>query len=153
MKRVDKIKALISIIVILILAIVIINMNSLVPSTDQIGAGQQITTQNIPKGNLSVDESTCIGKYGISENAVVFVHASWCPHCTNMKPIVQKLEGEGYNFYWAESSDSQANEVISNCLSELVGGYVPQFICPKTGAEQTGEMTESQLRTFAEDCN
>ncbi|MBU0627737.1 MAG: thioredoxin family protein [Nanoarchaeota archaeon] len=153
MKKSDKIKALISVIVILILAIIIINMNSLVPGTDQIGAGQLVTTQTIGvDNNAIVDSSTCIGKYGVPENAVVFVHSTSCPHCQTMMPIVRELEGEGYSFYWAEGSNNEARQLISDCLSGIVGGYVPQFICPKTGIEQTGAMSESQLRTFADEC-
>ena len=153
MKNADKIKALVSVVVILILAIVIVNMNSIFPVNNNIAMGQQITKQTTRTDtNVIVDSSTCVGKYGIPENAVVFIYADWCPHCANMKPVVQKLEGEGYNFYWVESSDSKASEVVINCLSDLVGGYIPQFICPKTGKEQTGEMTEYQLKQFADAC-
>ena len=152
MEKSDKIKAIISIIAILLLALVIVNLDSIIPNSPQVVAGPQVTRQAAGNENLDIDSSTCLGGYGVSQNTVIFVHADWCPHCANMKPIVQELELEGYNFYWAESSDSQAGEVTSNCLSDLVGGYIPQFICPKTGKEQTGEMSKENLRKFADEC-
>lgn len=148
----DNTKLVISIIAIVLLSIIIVNLDSLVPDNALVGAEPQVTRQPSANSNLDIDSSTCLGKYGISQSTVIFVHSNSCPYCANMKPIVQGLEEEGYKFYWAEGSDPQAGEVVSNCLSDLVGKYIPQFICPKTGKEQTGEMSKENLRKFAEAC-
>jgi len=144
MKNTDVIKSVVSIAVIIALAVLIVNMDKMVP------------TQNLPKvaedsiaPASKVDYGECFSE---SPDTVVFIHSNSCPHCRTMMPIIQELEGEGYEFYWAEGSDYEAREVITNCLSDLVGGYVPQFICPKTGVEQTGAMSKAELKKFADNC-
>ncbi len=108
--------------------------------------------------NLEMTETTsnaiadCLSDYNISSSTVVFIHSNYCPHCKAMMPIVKELEDEGYIFYWAESSDQEAQIIVDACLSEVMSGYVPQFICPSTGAEKTGEMSKSTLKAFADNC-
>jgi len=94
----------------------------------------------------------CLSDYGITGNTIIFIHSNSCPHCQKMMPIVKELEQEGYTFYWAESSNQEASSIVNSCLSDLMTGYVPQFICPSTGQEKTGEMSKSDLKTFADNC-
>jgi len=158
MKKTELAKTIISILVIVVLAVFIVNINKVFSPTAGIKNEEQITraadvkSEGLPSDTSVIDESTCFGKYGQSQNTVVFVHSNYCPHCKNMVPIIEELEGEGYKFYWAESSGSEAGEVISNCFGDLLSGYVPQFICPKTGKEQTGEMSKLELKDFANAC-
>ncbi len=98
------------------------------------------------------DVVNCIADYGITGNTIIFIHSNSCPYCKTMMPIVQELEQEGYTFYWAESSDQEARDVVDNCLSDIMGGYVPQFICPATAQEHTGAMSKSDLKEFANGC-
>jgi len=114
---------------------------------------------NIPQADVPAADqpavpvdSSCIDGYNIKADEVVFVHSTSCPHCRSMMPIVEKLEKEGYEFYWAEGSDIEARKAISACFSDVLGGYVPQFICAGTKQEQTGAMTENQLKSFADSC-
>ncbi|MCX6778600.1 MAG: hypothetical protein NT157_07035 [Candidatus Micrarchaeota archaeon] len=93
----------------------------------------------------------CLQNLGITRGAVVFIHTNTCPHCTTMKPIVEKLVGEGYDFVYAEYYDPAAAPV-RDCLAQYRSGYVPQFICAYTGDEITGEASEQELRNFAEAC-
>jgi len=109
----------------------------------------ELTTNAIAQ--MSAVEN-CISNYNITKDTIIFIHSNYCPHCQKMIPIVQELEQEGYSFYWAETSDQEANEMMNNCLSSLMTGYVPQFICPATKEEHTGEMSKEDLREFAESC-
>jgi len=100
----------------------------------------------------SAVDNECITKYDdITKDTIIFVYSESCPHCTNMKPLVKELEGEGYNFYWAGGSDSKSREMLNDCFADVMKGYVPQFICPN-GAEHTGGMPIENLREFADKC-
>lgn len=164
MEKADIIKMVISVVIIIVLAIFIVNINKVItPKVPKIVEEQTVPTLNEPKSDTAVtggivteenveDYGQCFSKYGKSANTVVFVHSNYCPHCRNMMPIVEELEKEGYKFYWAESSDNEAIEIVNNCFNNLLTGYVPQFICPKTGKEQTGGMGKADLKEFADNC-
>jgi len=142
----DMIKSIISLAVIIVLAVLIVNMNKFispnVPNAAEVGDSPLTDGSQVDYGEcFSEDLST-----------VLFVYSNTCPYCNQMKPIVKELEDEGYGFYWAEGSDSSAMGVISTCFSDLIGGYVPQFICPSNGQEQTGAMDKADLKKFADDC-
>ena len=139
----DLIKSAVSVLVIIILAVLIVNANKLI-------SPKAVQEQDMPASEGSVkDYEECFSE---DPSTVVFVYSNSCPYCNNMKPIINELENEGYNFYWAESSDTEAREVVNSCFAELLGGYVPQFICPATGKEQTGAMSKEELKKFADDC-
>jgi len=112
------------------------------------------TQEAVPtqKSDVSNSYTKCLDKYNIPSNSVIFVHSDYCPHCRNMVPIIKKLEEEGYLFYWVESSDQEATQVVRECFSDLMSGYVPQFICPITSKEHTGELSYSELKSFSEEC-
>lgn len=148
MEKKDSIKTIISIVVIVALAVFIVTINKLIPQK------KLINNPTLPiTGALVTEYGKCFSNYGESPTEIVFVHSNYCPYCRNMMPIVEELEKEGYKFYWAESSDNKAKDVVTNCFSDLLSGYVPQFICPKTGKEQTGEMGKDELKGFADNCN
>jgi len=106
---------------------------------------------------VNVDDAnagnTCIDNYDeIADDTVIFYHASWCPHCRNMGPIVEDLEDEGYKFLWAETSSGENTHIVAECFSDVIQGGVPEFICAGTSDYELGEMSKSQLRNFAEKC-
>jgi parvulin-like peptidyl-prolyl isomerase/glutaredoxin len=102
---------------------------------------------------LSDDVSDeCIKKYSLKGDAIVFYHADWCPHCTKMKSIVEELENEGFEFYWAEVDDKEAAAVIGNCFKDVVEKGVPEFICAGTKEMKMGEISKTALKSFAEKC-
>jgi thiol-disulfide isomerase/thioredoxin len=137
-------KSIVSALIIIALAVLIVNANKLVSPKVP---GEEPTK---PIGSESVvDYENCFSE---DPSTVVFVYSNSCPYCNNMKPIIEELEKEGYKFYWAESSDSEARDIVSSCFNDLLSGYVPQFICPKTGKEQTGAMSKADLKKFADDC-
>jgi hypothetical protein len=143
----DLIKSAIAILVIIILAVLIANVNKLIsPKVPVTSEGLATDTTNIKETR---DYGECFEK---DLNTVIFVYSNSCPYCNKMKPLIEELEGEGYKFYWAESSDSEAKEIVSGCFSDLLGGYVPQFICPATGTEKTGAMSKNDLKKFADNC-
>jgi len=94
----------------------------------------------------------CIGNYDLDSDAVIFYHASWCPHCKNMVPIVNELKEEGYNFHWAESESGEGVDVVVECFQDVLQGGVPQFICAGTKDYKMGEMSKSALKAFADEC-
>lgn len=95
---------------------------------------------------------TCINKYGITKDTIIFYHADWCPHCANMKPVVQELEKEGYRFHWAETSTGEGVDIVNDCLKDSIQGGVPEFICADTGEYKMGAISKSALKAFAESC-
>ena len=99
----------------------------------------------------SVVSDECIAKYDITKDTVIFVYSDSCPHCQNMKPLIEELEGQGYNFYWATGSDAKSQELLSDCFADIMTGYIPQFICPD-GVEHTGGMPIEDLKDFADKC-
>ncbi len=142
----DVTKTIASIVVIVLLAVLIANMNTMIlqkaPKTAE--EGQDM----LSRGNVS-DYGECFNK---DPSTIVFLYSNSCPYCKSIMPIIEELEKEGYKFYWAESSDSEAGEIVSNCFNDLLSGYVPQFICPATGEEKTGAMSKAELKGFADDC-
>ena len=144
----NKIKIASSITAIIVLAILIVNIDKLIPSSTSNAIEQPIAklTEDL------TDYAACFSNYGQPPSAVVFVHSNSCPHCRSMMPIIEELEDEGYQFFWAEGSDSKAEEIVSTCFSNLLSGYVPQFICPNPGEEETGEMSKAELKSFADKC-
>ena len=138
-------KVIVAIIAIVVLAIAVVSINKM------ISPKQNVVEESIKQvsGGAVIDYGNC---FSDSLDTVVFVYSNSCPYCNNMKPLIQELESEGYKFYWAEGSDVEARNVINNCFSDIVGGYVPQFICPATGVEVTGAMSKDALRQFADGC-
>ncbi|PKP58513.1 MAG: hypothetical protein CVT89_02710 [Candidatus Altiarchaeales archaeon HGW-Altiarchaeales-2] len=105
---------------------------------------------------------SCLGKYGISENDVVFLYSDSCGWCAKMKPLVETLEKEGYSFSRINVADGEKMNIGQECLSNMLdfSGGVPQFTCPATGKYHGGAFTKpdgsadiSQLRAFADECN
>ena len=146
MRNKDLMKSGIAVLIIIVLAVLVVNANKLIKSK----APETTEKQNIDStGESVVDYGDCFSE---DPSTVVFVHSNGCPHCKSMMPIIEELEKEGYKFYWAESSDSAARQVVNDCFSDILGGYVPQFICPKTGKEKTGGMSKAELKSFADSC-
>jgi FKBP-type peptidyl-prolyl cis-trans isomerase 2/glutaredoxin len=139
-----------------------LNETSIVLDLNDIYAGKSVTITleavkiisqvAKPSSDKTIDQSTCYGKYGISKGTVVFVHSNTCPHCQNVKPIVQELKNQGYSFYLAESQDADAQKVVNECFGDVLSGYIPQFICVNNKKENTGEMSQSELQAFADEC-
>jgi len=98
-------------------------------------------------------KNECIQKYGLTDKTVIFYHASWCPHCKNMVPIIEDLEEEGYSFIWVEVDDKESMAIIDDCFSDVVGQGVPEFICAGSKEVKMGEISKSALKKFAESCN
>ncbi len=95
---------------------------------------------------------SCYGGYGLSSSTIIFYHADWCPHCSRMISVVEELEEEGYDFYWAETSSGEGEEVVDSCFGDVLQGGVPQFICAGNKEYKLGEISKESLREFAESC-
>lgn len=108
----------------------------------------KIVTKSRPA--VITNSDTCYGKYGISSKDIVFVHASWCPHCQKMKPIVQELTDSGELIFSLEEQDANFQAVV-DCLGGF-DGY-PTFICAGSQEKKAGEMTKEELQAFAQSCS
>ena len=103
--------------------------------------------------------SECAQEYDIEEK-VIFYYSNSCGWCAKMKLGVESLEGEGYKFYWAEASDSDASKVINNCVRDhMTSSGVPQFICVRTGeihvgafVDENSDLDKDALRTWVDNC-
>lgn len=74
-----------------------------------------------------------------------------CPHCQNMKPIVESLKSRGIQ---VESFEVWHNEDNAHKLELLDKGHcggVPFFINPKTEKWICGEATLEELKLIATD--
>jgi len=100
----------------------------------------------------SVVSDSCYSDYGLSSDTVIFYHADWCPHCSNMMSVVEKLEEEGYDFHWAETSSKEGVDVVDSCFSNVLQGGVPQFICAGNKEYKLGEISKESLEDFANNC-
>ena len=126
-------------------------------------------------GNVDCDDESCMNKfecnkdalvdcaepYGIESDAVVFYYSDSCGFCNMMEPSLEKLEGEGYNFYWANVADADSMSIVSECFNDYIShpGGTPQFLCVKSGVvygqafiDMNRNVDEAALRRFADDC-
>ena len=113
----------------------------------------ETTVQTVPENETTAD---CLERYNTSENTVMFYHTTSCPHCQNMMPLVEELQGQGYKFLWINANDAENRKVADECLSGVLklGGGVPQFACPATGALQLGEFPSiDAMKEFATNCS
>ncbi|MFH1470982.1 MAG: hypothetical protein ABIF01_04490 [Candidatus Micrarchaeota archaeon] len=94
----------------------------------------------------------CLASYGLDPALPVFTYLPTCPHCANMKPIMQELDKSGYPVSWVDRSQVSENVMVTKCLKGAVQGVVPQLICPKTLSQKTGELLESEALRFIETC-
>jgi hypothetical protein len=71
-----------------------------------------------------------------------------------MKPLVQQLEGEGYKFLWAESSNKSALQIATSCLQGIAQmKYIPEFACISSKGDHVGEFGSiDEMRAFADAC-
>jgi len=104
---------------------------------------------------------SCLGKYKISENSVIFLYSDGCGWCAKMKPLVETLEKEGYSFLRINMADSEKMKIGEECLKDILdfNRGVPQFGCPVTGKSHVGAFIKpdrsgdiDQLRAFADEC-
>ena len=160
----DNILVITSIIGIILIIVLILNINNIFKTPDidtsrinnkLASLNQSISDSSTPltRISLSSNYAKCAKSYNISPDSIIFFHSNSCPHCAAMKPIVRSLESQGYNFFWAESSDSDAMKIMRKCFSELMSGYVPEFICSSNGKVHTGKLSEAELKNFAEKCS
>lgn len=101
----------------------------------------------------------CVEKYNIPSDTIIFYYSNSCGWCTRMKPGVEFLEEQGYNFYWIEASGDDT-EVISDCvIGHMTSSGVPQFICVKTGeihpgafADKEGNLDQEEMTEWVDSC-
>lgn len=125
-----------------------------------VSANTSVVT-NFSKNSSTTDltdgmESTptaCLAKYGIDEG-VVFIYADWCPHCQDMKPLVQQLQREGFSVYLAPSTNSTVVGYLRECLSGIAQlRYIPEFVCPSNGKSKVGKFSNiDEMRAFFQAC-
>lgn len=99
-----------------------------------------------------IDAANCMAARGIPENKIIEIYSPTCPRSQAMQPHVRALEAEGFEFHQLNIADNAAQNIINECLGELISGYTPQFICLKKNTQLTGETTRSALKTFVSDC-
>lgn len=76
-------------------------------------------------------------------------YGNTCPHCIQMKPLVERLEKEkGVQVKKLEIYDNQANAAKMNELSEGKCMGVPFFINTETGAFLCGEADYEELKAW-----
>ena len=89
------------------------------------------------------------------KNRVYFIYSDWCSHCQKMKPWVDRLEQEGFEFIRVNAQDSAAVSDARTCLDGVAQlRYIPEFVCMGNGQDHVGEFaTINEMRAFALSCN
>jgi thiol-disulfide isomerase/thioredoxin len=131
-----------------------VGQNGLLSTTPDVKPAENNTVSN-SNGSVNTasnDPVSCLAKYGMS--GVVFIHADWCPHCQNMKPLVQQLQSEGYKVVMANTADKPALDQVKECLSGVAQmKYIPEFVCPANKEDHVGEFANiEEMRAFFERC-
>lgn len=96
-------------------------------------------------------DDSCIDQMGVGRGTVIFYHSDSCGYCNKMKPIIEELEEEGYDFHWAETSEEDAS-VVRGCYADVLGSGVPEFICAGSRDVKIGAMSKSALKSFSDNC-
>ncbi|MBI5159538.1 hypothetical protein HY992_05445 [Candidatus Micrarchaeota archaeon] len=94
----------------------------------------------------------CAGRKNVSADSAVFYFSDDCDACVGAKLVVRKLEGEGFKFFWADSSRVESKLLVASCFYDSVTGTLPEFFCAGTGKVKSGELSEGELRAFAQAC-
>jgi hypothetical protein len=101
----------------------------------------------------------CAADFDVSADSIVYYYSDTCPWCNMMKPGIEQLEDEGYNFVWSDSTSAEDNIMINQCFNNYMGGGVPQFICLnkneiKTGAFATSnqELDLNAMKAWVDNC-
>lgn len=94
----------------------------------------------------------CLAENNISLNTTIFFYSDTCPHCEEMYPRVERVEGKGFPFLRVNAAAVKGEPAA--CLTAFLNlaGGTPQFICPADGTSSTGAMGYGSLLGFAEDC-
>lgn len=99
---------------------------------------------------------SCLKKYNVSADVVVFYYGNRCPYCHNMMPWIRQLENEnGYKFLWVEGSDINKVKIAYECMNDVLNFNqgVPQFGCPSNGAWQLGGFrSKADMKEFSKNC-
>ncbi len=107
---------------------------------------------NMKMKDANMEAKKCLEGYNISKDTIIFYYSNNCGYCAQMKPIVEKLQNEGYTFYWAETTTGEGMDVVSNCLPNIIQGGVPEFICAGNVNVEVGARSEENLRALADEC-
>lgn len=81
-----------------------------------------------------------------SKPAIINAFATWCPHCTNMKPVFEKLEKELGSKYTFAEFDTDAQTELTEKF-DVTG--LPTFIFIKNKKEvgrSIGAMSEEEFK-------
>jgi len=85
----------------------------------------------------------CAESYGITNNTIIFYYSDSCGWCARMKPGVEELEKQGYEFKWIEAGEN--SELLNECISPyFTSGGVPKFVCPKKDEVKVGAFADSE---------
>ena len=93
----------------------------------------------------------CALSLGMEEGQVVYLYKENCPVCSQMPEPMASIDPNNTRFYHLDIRDS-SEDALEECFAGLVGGYVPQFICPGNEKRRMGFILEHDLREFVEDC-
>ncbi len=114
----------------------------------EITEGDSVDLVTLPAAQSPQSRAECLASYGLNPERPIFAYSESCAVCASMKPVVAGLEDKGRLFQWVDRDNLKNNVMLSKCLKGIVGEYVPQIICPKTGAQETGSMTEGEIVSF-----
>ncbi|MBI5159522.1 hypothetical protein HY992_05365 [Candidatus Micrarchaeota archaeon] len=122
----------------------------------QAESGQQQTPKysepikplDVPNANAA----SCLSSHSIASSEIVEIYSPTCPRSQAMQPIINSLENQGFKFKKLDITNVQAQTIMGECLSQIISGYTPQFICAKKNTQLTGQVSQEQLKQFASNC-
>jgi hypothetical protein len=97
----------------------------------------------------------CLAGYNVSSDSIIFYTGDDCEHCSEMKPWIRQLTGEGYVFYTIDIMDENRTKIADECLPNILDlrGNIPQFACAALGRTHMGAFTSfEEMRDFTVNC-
>ena len=109
--------------------------------------------ENSNNGSYSSDILEWLEANKGEEPVVTVIAQTTCSHCINVKPVIQKVQGEyGFKLYWFEYNEMQDadRKTLANTYDIDFNGTPHTFIVKgdKLIAEQAGEVSEEKLVSF-----
>jgi len=113
---------------------------------ENVNTSEENFTDGTQAGNLSVKECLALQGY----NTFLFLYSPYCPHCERMLPVMDELIANGYKVVKVDVTDSAQVAKITGCAK--LQPFVPQYVCPYTGATEVGELPKEQVIELYNQC-
>lgn len=96
--------------------------------------------------NPQPQADSCLQRFSLSSNTVIFYYKENELHSMNMKIIVNQMNST-YTFYYM---DQIWNASFNECFN--LSGNIPSFVCSGSRQKVAGEISKTSLENFTKSC-